>query len=154
MRFYGDLIFANFEKHNIKSISFLFNNAHETEDFIVAGTRGWFWDEKLSTCKNNADFEKLTAREELRLRASLKYAKEIQKNTNKEILAFMHFPPIWTNTVSQGLIDALTEYGVKKVFYGHIHGNYTIPATISSNGLEMSLVSADFLNFIPKIIQK
>ena len=33
-----------FEKHGISTISFLFNNAHETEDYIIAGTRGWYHD--------------------------------------------------------------------------------------------------------------
>lgn len=144
----------HFEKIGIKSISFLFNNAHIVEDFIVAGTRGWFWDEKLSSCKNNADFDKLTAREELRLLASLKCADELRRTTGKEIIAFMHFPPIWNDTVSQGLIDALNEYGVKRVFYGHIHGNYTLPPKFTSNGIELNIISADYLNFIPKIIQK
>ena len=146
--------YEHFEKHEINSISFLFNNAHETEDFVIAGTRGWFWDEKLSTAKNNTDFDKLTAREELRLRASLSMAKPISENTGKEIIAFMHFPPIWNDTISQGLVDILNEYNVKRVFYGHIHGNYTLPPVISSNGLELNIISADFLNFTPKIIQK
>lgn len=144
----------HFEKNGIKSISFLFNNAHETEDFIIAGTRGWFWDEKLSTSKNNADFEKLTAREELRLKSSLECAKKIREQTGKEIIVFMHFPPVWTDTVSQGLVDLLNEYGVKRVYYGHIHGNYTLPSSFEADGLELTIISADYLNFIPKIIQK
>ena len=40
----GDLVYITFplfEKHGIKTISFLFNNAHETEEYIIAGTRGW-----------------------------------------------------------------------------------------------------------------
>ena len=40
--------YEHFERHNITTISFLFNNAHETDDFIIAGTRGWFYDEKAS----------------------------------------------------------------------------------------------------------
>ena len=34
-----------FEQHGIRSISFLFNNAHEVGDFVIAGTRGWFQDD-------------------------------------------------------------------------------------------------------------
>ena len=58
---------AFFEKNGIDSISFLFNNAIETEDFIIAGTRGWYNDEDAANAPDNADFEKLTNREPLRL---------------------------------------------------------------------------------------
>ena len=143
-----------FERLGITTISFLFNNAHETEEFIIAGTRGWFWDEKLSSGKNNPDFDKLTAREEQRLRTSLKCAKELQGDSGKEIIVFMHFPPVWGDTVSDGLVDALTEYGIKRVYYGHIHGNYTLPTFFDYCGMKMNIVSADYLEFIPKIIRK
>ena len=49
---------AFFEKHGISSINFLFNNAHETEDFIIAGTRGWYNDEDATNAPDNADFAK------------------------------------------------------------------------------------------------
>ena len=144
----------HFERCGINTISFLFNNAHETEDFIIAGTRGWFWEERTSSTVNNADFAKLTAREELRLRASLAAAKSLSEKSGKEILAFMHFPPVWADTVSEGLIAALEEYGVTRVFYGHIHGNYTLPREFRYNDMTMSIISADYLDFCPKIIQK
>ena len=142
----------HFEKHGIKSISFLFNNAHETDEYIVAGTRGWFWEEKLSTCKNNADFEKLTAREELRLRTSLQHASKLREESGKEIVVFTHFPPVWCGTVSEGLVRALNEYSVKKVYYGHIHGNYTVPSVFTYQDISMRIISADYLDFIPKIV--
>ena len=145
----------HFEKHGIRSISFLFNNAYETEDFIIAGTRGWFFDEKgAQNLPNKTDFAKLTAREELRLEASLKAADALAKESNKEIVVFMHFPPVWCGEVCDGLVEILKKYGVKRVYYGHIHGNYTVPPTTSYDGIEMSLVSADYLGFIPKIVTK
>ncbi len=144
----------HFEKNGIGSISFLFNNAHETDDFIIAGTRGWFFDEKNSNAQNNPDFEKLTAREKMRLDASLAAARELSLGGDKEILAFMHFPPIWQDTVSEGLIKSLKEYGIKNVFYGHIHGNYTTPPTFEYENINFHIISADYLDFIPKIITK
>ena len=144
----------HFEKHGIDTISFLFNNAHETDDFIIAGTRGWFFDEKSSITQNNADFSKLTARENLRLEVSLKAAKELSDKTGKEILAFMHFPAVWADTVSEGLFELLCRYNVKRVYYGHIHANYVIPATFSHEGINFSIISADYLDFYPKIIVK
>lgn len=144
----------HFEKHGITTISFLFNNAYETDDFIIAGTRGWFSDEDATKALNNTDFHKLTAREELRLRMSLKAAKELSVASGKEIIAFMHFPPVWGDTVSEGLVRALDEYGVRRVYFGHIHGNYTLPTEFTYENLKMRLISADFLNFIPKIVVK
>lgn len=142
----------HFENHAITSISFLFNNAIETDNFIIAGTRGWFWEEKTSDAKNNVNFEKLTARENLRLKTSLSAAKAIKEKSCKEILAFMHFPPVWNGTVADEIYKTLCEFSVKRVFFGHIHGNYTVPAKFDYNGIEMHLISADYLDFIPKII--
>ena len=49
---------AFFAENGIDTISFLFNNAHETDDFIIAGTRGWYYDEDAQNAPNNTDFEK------------------------------------------------------------------------------------------------
>lgn len=143
-----------FEKIGIKSVSFLFNNAHEVENFIIAGTRGWYNDEDARNAPDNTDFLKLTNREALRLRASLTEAKKIKESSpQKEILAFMHFPPYWNGKASDSLIEILKEFSVKKVYYGHIHGNYTIEPSFVYEGIEMNIISADYLNFIPKIIK-
>ena len=144
---------AFFEKCGISSISFLFNNAHEVDKYIIAGTRGWYNDEDAINAPDNADFEKLTNRENLRLRMSLSEAKRLQeKSPEKEIIAFMHFPPFWNGKSSDGLIDALKEYGVKRVYFGHIHGNYTTPPHFNCDGIEMHIISADYLRFTPKHI--
>lgn len=144
---------AFFEKIGIKSISFLFNNSHETDGFIIAGTRGWYNDEDAVNAPDNTDFEKLTNRENLRLRTSLKAARLLQEaSPEKEIIVFMHFPPFWNGKASDGLIAALKEYGIKRVYFGHIHGNYTVPPHFIYDGIDMHIISADYLKFIPKII--
>ena len=105
---------AFFEKNNITTISFLFNNAHETEEFIIAGTRGWYNDEDAANAPDNADFEKLTNRENLRLKASLTEAKKLkERSPDKEVIVFMHFPPFWNGKASDGLIELLKEHEVK-----------------------------------------
>ena len=145
----------HFEKHGINTISFLFNNAHEIEDFIIAGTRGWFYDEKASLkLPNKTDFDKLTAREELRLETSLKEASLLRESTGKEIIVFMHFPPVWASEVCEGLIAILKKYGIKRVYFGHIHGNYTVPPKFEYDGMEFNIISADYLGFIPKNVAK
>jgi len=145
--------FEFFEKNSIETISFLYNNAYEADDFIIAGTRGWYHDEEASNIPDNTDFEKLTNRETLRLRTSLKEAVKIKEQSpNKEILVFMHFPPFWNGKESESIVSLLKEYEIKRVFYGHIHGNYTVAPSFLHNGIEMNIISADYLGFIPKII--
>lgn len=144
---------AFFEKNEIKTISFLFNNAHEAENFIIAGTRGWYNDEDAANAPDNADFEKLTNRENLRLKTSLMEAKKMQESCpEKEIIVFMHFPPFWNGKASDGLINLLHEYGIKRVYFGHIHGNYTVDPSFVYEGINMHIISADYLKFIPKLI--
>ena len=144
-----------FEKNGIDTISFLLNNAYETEDFIIAGTRGWYHDEDAANAPDNTNFEKLTNREALRLRASLKEATRLKESSpDKEIIAFMHFPPFWSGKESESIVDVLLEYGVKRIYYGHIHGNYTVEPHFEHRGIEMNIISADYLDFIPKIIRK
>lgn len=141
---------AFFKKHNITSISFLFNNAYELDECIIAGTRGWYNDEDAANAPDNADFEKLTNRENLRLKTSLATAKKKQESSpEKEIIVFMHFPPFWNGKASDGLISLLKEYGIKRVYFGHIHGNYTVPPHFNYEGIEMHIISADYLKFIP-----
>jgi len=144
---------AFFEANGISSISFLFNNAYETEDFIIAGTRGWYHDEESSNLPSNTDFEKLTNRETQRLKLSLEAARKIKGGSpQKEILVFMHFPPFWNGKESSTIINLLEDYGIQRVYYGHIHGNYAVPAEFTYKNINMSIISADYLEFIPKKI--
>ena len=144
-----------FEENGINTIDFLFNNAKETEDFILAGTRGWFSDEDAMKTVTDADFKKLRARELLRLRASLDAAKALQsEECPKEILVFTHFPPVWSGNANEEFIDLLEEYGIKRVYYGHIHGQYTAPPSFVYRDIQFTITSADYLEFIPLHIAK
>ena len=143
-----------FERNNIGTIDFLFNNAHVVEDLIVAGSRGWFHDEDASGNPDNADFKKLTQREGMRLKFSLEEAKKLSaENPGKQTIVFMHFPPVWADKPSENIISVLKEYGITRVYFGHIHGNYTLPRSFEYEGIKMSLISADYLEFIPKFIE-
>ena len=142
-----------FLDNGIKTISFLFNNAHAVENFIIAGTRGWYHDEDASNQPDNADFNKLTNRESLRLRTSLNEASRLKAlYPEREIIAFTHFPPFWNGKASENIISVLKEFNIKRLFFGHIHGNYTIEPKFEYEGIEMNIVSADYLSFTPKII--
>ncbi len=143
-----------FQREGITSISFLFNNAYETDSIIVAGTRGWYNDDDAKNMPDNADFEKLTRREELRLRASLDEARRLSENApEKETVVFMHFPPYWNGRASDGLIEILKEYGIKRVYFGHIHGGAFGEESLEYEGIRMTLISADHISFTPKIVK-
>jgi predicted phosphohydrolase len=143
-----------FEKNSIKTISFLFNSAFIADDFIVVGTRGWYNDEDASNIPSGTDFEKLTRREAQRLEVSIKHGLLLKESApEKELVAFLHFPPYWNGRASDTLIEVLKKYEIKRVFYGHIHGNYTVPPTFEYEGIDMSIVSADYLKFTPKLVK-
>lgn len=143
-----------FREHGITTISFLFNNAHETDKYIIAGTRGWYHDPDAKNAPDNTDFAKLVNREAARLRLSLTKAKELkEKSPEKEIIVFMHFPPYWSEKASDSLIEILKEFGIKRLYFGHIHGNYTEAPSFTYEGIEMHMISADYIEFIPKIVK-
>ena len=144
---------AFFAAEKISTISLLHNNAFVCEDFILTGTRGWYQDPTCENMPENADFEKLVAREAARLKLSLDAGKKLaDENPGREMLVFLHFPPLWSGLRCEPILSLLHEYGVKRCYFGHIHGNYTAPASFEEGGVRFSLIAADFLNFAPRPI--
>ena len=144
-----------FEKHGIDTISFLYNNAYRVENLIIAGTRGWYSDDDAKAAPDNTDFEKIINRERLRLQASLQEAVRLKEQAPEcEIVAFTHFPVAFADKVCRELLDVLTSYGVKRLYYGHIHGVYTTPACFITEGVQMRIISADYLDFTPLYIHE
>lgn len=130
------------KEKKFNTIDILFNNSYELENCIVAGTRGWDY------TKTNE--RKIIEREIGRLELSLKDAKK--KNEDKEIVVCMHYPPISKNYLEnefeRKIIYLLKEYNVKKCIYGHLHGTaHSQAITGIKEGIEFSLVSADYLEF-------
>ena len=143
------------EKNNLSSISFLYNNAYVVEDFIIAGTRGWFYDPSCDNIPAETDFKKIVARETVRLRLSLDEAVKLKAlYPEKEILAFLHFPAIWMGKIADEILNVLKEYGIRRCYYGHVHGSYDVEGDFDAEGIRFSVTSADFLHFTPKIIYK
>lgn len=138
-------------KHQICTIDFLYNNAVEIEDYVIAGTRGWYVEEHMQVKERNADYDTIVNRENIRLEMSLKEAAKLREETGKEILAYFHFPPFFGDFRCGEFIETLAKYGVKHCYFGHIHGNYGIPRTVNCDGIDFTIVSADYLNFIPMI---
>jgi predicted phosphohydrolase len=142
-----------FAEHKINSIKILNNNALEVEEYIIAGSRGWFTDKSIQESTDlDVDYDKIINRETIRLKMSLDSAKKIKENTDKEILVFFHFPPIWGDFCCERIIELLREYDIKRCFFGHIHGNYAVSDSFLYGNIRFQMISADFLDFIPRII--
>ena len=148
---------AFFDECGFDTISILYNNAYIVENGIVCGTRGWFLEEGHQVAVGEVDYQKIVNRELIRLRLSLDAAKKLQAGqlllTGAElpITVFLHFPPVWLDFVCREFVDALHEYGIKSCYFGHIHSNYLIPKTVETDGIMMTIISADYLDFVPMI---
>lgn len=132
------------KENNFNNINFLYNNSYLVKDTIISGTRGW-------NLTDSEDNEKMLNRECIRLKLSLEDG--INKfGRNKEIIVFMHYPPISKAGISNGYtkkyISIMKEYGVKKCYYGHLHGTSHSEAIEGNvDGIEFYLVSSDYLDF-------
>ena len=143
---------AFLEQNGLSSIHFLYNNAYRMEDCIVCGTRGWFLEENQQNTVGEVDYSRIVDREVIRLRLSLEEAKRLQAESEEKplpILVFLHFPPVWNGFVCREILDVLHEFGVKSCYFGHIHGAYYAPRMTEFEGIELILISADFLQFSP-----
>ena len=140
-----------FEENSINSIDILYNNALETKDFIICGSRGWFNDESRQNTVGNTepDYEKIVKREAMRLKMSLEEGVKLKGESDKELIVFLHFPPVYADFICREIIDVLHEYGIKNCFYGHVHGNYFMPRTLEFEEIDFIMTASDFLSFAP-----
>ena len=134
---------AFFEQHGLTSLRVVHNDAVTVDDrFAVCGSRGWFYDDA-------EDNVKILRREAERLRTSIIAAKQ----TGLEPVAFLHYPPIFDGRACEELTDVLQEQGVRRCYYGHIHGAGIRQAFEGEwNGISFRLTSCDALRFCPLLI--
>lgn len=122
-----------FIKNNCyENISFLYNNAYDLGEYVLAGTRYWDYDEETE------DNEKIFNREILRSKLSLDEAKRIA--SGKPIIFTTHYPP------DNRIISALSDYDISIWIYGHIHTKYE-ENLVDISGIKTYLASCDYLNF-------
>ena len=132
------------QENEFSNIDFIYNNSYEFENCIIAGTRGW------SQTEEQED-KRLLKREALRLELSIQNGINTY-GKNKEIIVFMHYPPITkARIISQQeaeFVELMKKFNVKKCYYGHLHGA-SIEDAVEGNieGIEFKLVSADGLEF-------
>lgn len=132
------------QEHNFENIDFIYNNSYLVEDKIITGTRGW-------NLLESEESNKMINREKIRLQLSIEDG--IQKyGDDKEIIVFMHYPPVTQSSISNhqflDFIEVMKQYGVKKCYYGHLHGkSHQDAADGNIQGIEFKLTSADYLDF-------
>jgi len=145
---------AFFEKNHFSSFSLLYNNAIPVEDFIICGSRGWFNDQNQGNIPPGTDYHKIVSREAIRLGISLGEATKIDAKGEREKIVFLHFPPVFREFRCDEIVEVLKRFGVRRCFYGHIHGVYDIPGSFTDSDITFTMVSADYLNFTPLHIAK
>ena len=98
---------AYLKENNFKSISILFNSAEVVENFAVCGTRGWSYD-----CSTQEDV-KILNREVGRLTMSIEQARKL----DREVIVFLHYPPVFSGYECTEIMNVLREYKIKKCYY-------------------------------------
>ena len=133
---------AYLKAEGFDTLHILHNNSYSVEGYAICGTRGWFLEEEQKP--HNA---KVLNRELMRLETSLKAAGE------KPILCFLHYPPLYQGYECPEILKLLDRYNVERCCYGHLHGpviRRRIEGTCGKTAF--SLISADYLGFVPKKI--
>lgn len=142
-----DLWWSGIRKMNslFDSVSFMQNTCHMVGDTAICGSRGWI-------CPGSEGFSdddmKIYRRELLRLEMSLKDAAE--KGADK-IIGVLHYPPLNDKKQMSGFTDLFEKYGVRKVYFGHLHGQDAKKnrSPVSVNGISYRLVSLDGVDCDP-----
>ena len=128
------------EENEFENMHVLNNNCFLYGDTAICGTRGWFFEEEQQGTHN----EKIFLRELGRLETSLKEAGDREK------LCFLHYPPRYRGYICPEIIALMEQYGVRRCFYGHLHGDsHKLAMEGLIDGIEYHLLAADYVNFMP-----
>ena len=128
------------------------NNSFVFGDVAVCGTRGWMCPDTAedgTQVFSDPHDEKIYQRELGRLKLSLD---SIPKHITHKIV-MLHYPPVNGKFDKSALVEIMEQYGVEICIYGHLH-SYAIQNAIRGQhwGIQFQLVSADALQFTPKLI--
>ena len=130
-----------FAESKFDTLSVLFNSVVECEGKWLCGARGWI---------NNSNEDqniKILNREIHRFEMSVNETRP----DGKEIVAFMHYPPIYNGIECEEIINIMIERNIKKCYYGHIHGIDAAKRAVIGDykGIDFHLVSCDYAGFCP-----
>ena len=126
-------------------IKILHNNSYLVDGVSICGTRGWINDD------SELFDQKIINREAMRL--DLSAAEGVKQGG--ELVAFMHYPPIFGGNKNYYILDVLKKYGIRRCYYGHIHGPAVKKAFTGENdGIEYHIASCDCVDFTPVLVKK
>lgn len=131
-----------FEKNDIKTVDILYNNSFSAGDYSICGSRGWLYD---GSGEKDA---KVIKRECGRIETSLTLG---TKNGQIPIL-FLHYPPVYGDFVCEEIFSVIKRFGVKDVYYGHIHGTGLYNTVKEYDGVNFHLISCDCVDFTPVFV--
>ena len=132
------------EENGLDSLSILHNNAVSVEGLSLCGSRGRMFEQGQEHDK------KIINREAGRIRASLQDA---QRFGEQEKVLFLHYPPVFMQDSIPEFFEVMNQYGVRRCYYGHIHSQGCRFAFQGEwCGVQLEMVSADYLRFMPKKI--
>ncbi len=134
---------AFLSENGFDRIKILSNNAYLADGISIVGTRGWINDDG-SECD-----AKVLNREAGRFRMSVNEGVKL----GGELIAFIHYPPIYNGEKNEYILSVIREYGIKKCYYGHIHGpGHRYAFQGEYEGTHYKMISADYLGFMPIMI--
>lgn len=151
-KLYDDMFFLQ-NTHYLCENTISSDKNNSTRRVAICGSRGW-------TDPSDPDFtqddEKIYKRELLRMEMSLESA--VNAGCDQIIVA-IHYPPAmpsdcFSEKGGSDFTKLFEKYPVKKVVYGHLHGENGPPKGIAGvyNGIEYQLVAVDAVGFAPVLI--
>ena len=85
----------------------------------------------------------------------LKMSIDAAVKTGKEPVVFLHYPPYYRGVECPEIMAVLIEYGIKKCYYGHIHGKsgFRLAYEGEYKGVDFRLISGDRIGFMPVLVR-
>lgn len=117
----------------------IYNNCLRFENVLVCGSRLW----TISPNNSEQDNKILMEHEMRRLKNSLEEM-EKQRKEGDEVICMVHFPPFDFTYKENDFTKLFHEHNIKKVVYGHLHGDVCRAETYRKiNGIEYYLTACD-----------
>lgn len=129
-----------FADNGLDSLYVLHNNSFTVNGVHICGSRGWMFE------SGEKHDDKLIRREAMRIDASIR---SVGEQPGERIL-FLHYPPLYAGQVLEPFLDVMHRYGIKRCYYGHIHGaghRHAVQGTV--RGIHFTMISADYIGFDP-----
>jgi predicted phosphohydrolase len=136
---------AYLAQNGFHTLHIIHNNAVVVGNAAVCGTRGWLYNAETEEDK------KIVNREVGRLNASIDDA----VRQGAEPIVFLHYPPVYDGVQCREILGTLKERKITRCYFGHIHGSQAARRAMTGEyeGIEMHLVSCDFVGFTPVLVR-